>query len=40
MVQPELVLSWLTEYYNRCWQQGTLPQQWKHSKTILIPKLG
>lgn len=37
---PNAEVSRLTEYYNRCWQQGTLPQQWKHSKTILIPKPG
>lgn len=28
----------LTGYYNECWRRGELPKQWKHAKTILIPK--
>ncbi|XP_070377433.1 uncharacterized protein [Dermacentor albipictus] len=30
----------LTGYYNKCWRAGSLPQQWKAAKTILIPKPG
>lgn len=30
----------LTHYYNKCWQEGRLPSQWKTAKTILIPKPG
>lgn len=28
----------LTKYYNKCWQSGKLPKQWKTARTILIPK--
>lgn len=34
----ESAIASLTDYYNRCWQAGTLPRQWKAAKTILIPK--
>ncbi|XP_077548005.1 uncharacterized protein LOC144160658 [Haemaphysalis longicornis] len=30
----------LTAYYNKCWRSGKLPEQWKKSKTILMPKPG
>ncbi|XP_077528339.1 uncharacterized protein LOC144139996 [Haemaphysalis longicornis] len=30
----------LTTYFNRCWRSGTLPKQWKTSKTVLIPTPG
>lgn len=30
----------LTKYYNKCWQTGKLPRQWKTAKTVLIPKPG
>ncbi|XP_077542813.1 uncharacterized protein LOC144155328 [Haemaphysalis longicornis] len=30
----------LTGCYNKCWRAGSLPQQWKAAKTILIPKPG
>lgn len=29
-----------TEYINQLWDNGTLPQLWKHAKVILIPKPG
>ncbi|XP_077557778.1 uncharacterized protein LOC144173138 [Haemaphysalis longicornis] len=30
----------LTKYFNRCWQAGKLPPQWKKARTVLIPKPG
>lgn len=30
----------LTKYYNKCWQSGKLPMQWKTVRTVLIPKPG
>ncbi|XP_075539931.1 uncharacterized protein LOC142574806 [Dermacentor variabilis] len=28
----------LAGYMNKCWREGRLPEQWKRSKAILIPK--
>ncbi|XP_075527646.1 uncharacterized protein LOC142559851 [Dermacentor variabilis] len=30
----------LTGYMNKCWREGRIPEQWKRSKAILIPKQG
>lgn len=34
----DTAISALTKYFNRCWKDGKLPQQWKTAKTVLIPK--
>lgn len=34
----DTALSALTQYFNKCWKNGKLPQQWKTAKTVLIPK--
>ncbi|XP_065289502.1 uncharacterized protein [Dermacentor albipictus] len=31
-------IAQLTEYFNTCWQEGTLPQSWRHAKILFIPK--
>ncbi|XP_077498683.1 uncharacterized protein LOC144109760 [Amblyomma americanum] len=36
----DVAIENLTGYYNKCWRAGSLPQQWKTAKTILIPKPG
>ncbi|XP_050042835.2 uncharacterized protein [Dermacentor andersoni] len=36
----EAAIETLTNFYNKCWQEGRLPKQWKAAKTILIPKPG
>ncbi|XP_072142945.1 uncharacterized protein [Dermacentor andersoni] len=36
----DVAIENLTGYYNKCWSAGSLPQQWKTAKTILIPKPG
>ncbi|KAM7306727.1 uncharacterized protein ISCGN_010395 [Ixodes scapularis] len=36
----EAAIKTLTNFYNKCWQEGRLPKQWKAAKTILIPKPG
>lgn len=28
----------ITEYFNQCWKEGTLPQSWRHAKVMFIPK--
>ncbi|XP_077553383.1 uncharacterized protein LOC144168228 [Haemaphysalis longicornis] len=33
-------ISALTAYYNKCWESGKLPPQWKKARTTLIPKPG
>ncbi|KAG0424035.1 hypothetical protein HPB47_000211 [Ixodes persulcatus] len=30
----------LTQYFNQCWEEGTLPEQWKHGTVVFIPKPG
>ncbi|KAG0413571.1 hypothetical protein HPB47_009263 [Ixodes persulcatus] len=30
----------LTQYLNQCWEDGTLPEQWKHGTVVFIPKPG
>lgn len=30
----------LTQYLNQCWEEGTLPEQWKHGTVVFIPKPG
>lgn len=34
----DTTISALTKYFNRCWRDGKLPQQWKTAKAVLIPK--
>ncbi|XP_072143750.1 uncharacterized protein [Dermacentor andersoni] len=34
----DVAIENLTGYYNKCWSAGSLPQQWKTAKAILIPK--
>nr|XP_050028077.1 uncharacterized protein LOC126523519 [Dermacentor andersoni] len=36
----EAAIETLTNFYNKCWQEGRLPKQWKAAKTILFPKPG
>lgn len=28
----------LTRFYNKCWEKGDIPGQWKTAKTVLLPK--
>lgn len=34
----DTTISALTKYFNWCWRDGKLPQQWKTAKAVLIPK--
>lgn len=33
-------ISELTKYINECWTRGSIPDQWKRAKMVLIPKPG
>lgn len=36
----DLSIQVLTTYFNHPWEEGTLPRQWTHADTVLIPKPG
>ncbi|XP_037526368.1 uncharacterized protein LOC119403510 [Rhipicephalus sanguineus] len=36
----DVSISALTTYINKCWREGRLPEAWKRSKAVLIPKPG
>lgn len=31
-------IAQITDYFNKCWKEGTLPQSWRHAKIVFIPK--
>lgn len=36
----EQAIEHLTAFYNEHWNNGTPPQDWRHTEIILIPKPG